>query len=416
MKITALHARQILDSRGKPTVETEVSIEGGFVGRAAVPSGASTGTYEALELRDGDKSKYLGHGVLKAVENVKTTILDAVKGKDFDQASLDKFLIELDGTDSKSKLGANAILSVSLGFAWAVAQAQHRPLYQYIGELYGNTKFVMPRPMFNIMNGGKHAEWATDIQEYMVLPAGDIPYAEKLRIGVEIYLTLQKLLEGKGYSVNVGNEGGFAPKVGSNQEALDLIVAATEKAGYKPGVDVHFGFDAAASEFFNKDTKQYDLKKDGRSLTTEEMVQWSLELGEKYPVISFEDMLSEDDWAGWTSFTSQVKPGVQVVGDDILVTNVKRIERAIKEKSCSALLVKVNQIGSLTETLQAMKMAQDAGWNNVVSHRSAETEDVTISHLVVGTGAGQIKTGAPSRGERTAKYNELLRIAEEVER
>ncbi len=415
-KITHIHARQIIDSRGNPTVEADLTLDNGIMGRAAVPSGASTGAHEALELRDQDETKYHGQGVLTAVENVNTTLREAFVGKEFDQTSLDNAMLDLDGTDTKSRLGANAILSVSLAFAWAMSKAEDMPLYRYIGNLYGNTNFTLPRPMFNIMNGGKHANWATDIQEYMVLPVKENPWSERLRIGCEIYITLEKLLKKKGYSTNVGNEGGFAPLLQSNQEALELIAEAVEKSGYRLGEDICIGFDAAASEFYNAEKGVYELKRDKVTKTSEEMVEWAVELMKKFPVISFEDFLSEDDWKGWTLLTEKVQQQAQVVGDDLLVTNVKRIEQAIDKKSCNALLVKVNQIGTLTESLAAMRMAENAGWKNVVSHRSGETEDVTISHLVVGTGAGQLKTGAPGRGERTAKYNELIRIAEEVER
>lgn len=415
-KITHIHARQIIDSRGNPTVEADLALDNGIMGRAAVPSGASTGAHEALELRDQDETKYHGQGVLTAVENVNTTLREAFVGKEFDQTALDNAMLDLDGTDTKSRLGANAILSVSLAFAWAMSKAEDMPLYRYIGNLYGNTNFTLPRPMFNIMNGGKHANWATDIQEYMVLPVKENPWSERLRIGCEIYITLEKLLKKKGYSTNVGNEGGFAPLLQSNQEALELIAEAVEKSGYRLGEDICIGFDAAASEFYNAEKGVYELKRDKVTKTSEEMVEWAVELMKKFPVISFEDFLSEDDWKGWTLLTEKVQQQAQVVGDDLLVTNVKRIEQAIDKKSCNALLVKVNQIGTLTESLAAMRMAENAGWKNVVSHRSGETEDVTISHLVVGTGAGQLKTGAPGRGERTAKYNELIRIAEEVER
>jgi enolase len=414
MKITNIHGRQVLDSRGNPTVEVEVTVEGDVMGRATVPSGASTGKHEALELRDGG-DMYLGNSVLKAVENVNITLKNALLGNDYDQESLDNYMIELDGTDKKEKLGANAILGVSLAFAWACSNAQKRPLYEYIGELYENKNFILPRPMLNIMNGGKHAGWATDIQEYMVLPMTASTWNEKIRTGAEIFLNLQKIIKSKGYSTNVGNEGGFAPSVRSNTEALDLIVEAIDKAGYSLGDEVMIGFDAAATEFFNEETGNYELKKDKKILTPPEMVDWVIDLSKKYPIASFEDMLAEDDWTSWTSLTEKVGCKIQNVGDDLLVTNKKRIDEAIDKKACNALLVKLNQIGTLTETLEAMKTSENAGWRNVVSHRSGETEDVTISHLVVGTGAGQIKTGAPSRGERTAKYNELTRIAEKLE-
>lgn len=415
MKIIDIHGRQVLDSRGNPTVEVEVTVVGGFMGRATVPSGASTGAHEALELRDGGEL-YLGQSVLKAVENVNTTLKQALVGNDYDQKSLDRYMIELDGTEKKEKLGANAILGVSLAFAWACSLAQNRPLYEYIGELYQNNNFILPRPMLNIMNGGKHAGWATDIQEYMVLPMTAPTWAEKIRTGVEIFQHLQKIIKKHGYSTNVGNEGGFAPEVKSNTEALDLIVEAIDKAGYSLGDEVMIGFDAASTEFYNAKTGNYELKKDKQTLTPDQMVDWVIDLSKNYPVASFEDMLAEDDWASWTSLTEKVGDKIQIVGDDLLVTNKKRIDEAISKKSCNALLVKLNQIGTLTETLEAMKTSEQAGWKNVVSHRSGETEDVTISHLVVGTGAGQIKTGAPSRSERTAKYNELTRIAEKLEK
>jgi len=417
MLISNLHAREIIDSRGNPTLEVDVTLSDGSFGSAAVPSGASTGKYEALELRDGDKARYGGKGVLTAVTNTKEKIFNAVKGKDFKtQEELDNFLIELDGTENKGSLGANAILGVSLAYAWAVSTSQKRPLYQYVGELYGNSNFVLPRPMFNIMNGGKHANWATDIQEYMVLPMNQKNFAETLRAGSEVYHALEKIIKGKGLSTQVGDEGGFAPLVGSNKEALDMIMQAIEAAGYKPGVDVKVGFDAAATEFFNEETSMYSLKRDNKTITIPEMVNWVGQLLENYPVESFEDMFSEDDFEGWGSFMAQYGSRVQLVGDDLLVTNAKRVAIAIEKKLCNALLVKVNQIGSLTETLAAMKMAEGAGWKSVMSHRSGETEDITIAHLAVGTGCGQIKTGAPSRSERTAKYNELLRIAEQVEK
>lgn len=415
MKITDIYGRQVLDSRGNPTIEVEVTVEGNFMGRATIPSGASTGAHEALELRDGG-DLYLGQSVLKAVENVNTTLKKAIVGNDYEQITLDRFMIELDGTEKKEKLGANAILGISLAFAWACSHAQHRPLYEYIGELYENKNFVLPRPMLNIMNGGKHAGWATDIQEYMVIPMTAPTWNEKIRTGVEIFQHLQKIIKAKGYSTNVGNEGGFAPEVKSNTEALDLIVAAIEKAGYSLGDEVMIGFDAAATEFYNTTTGNYELKKDKQTLTPDQMVDWVINLSQKYPVASFEDMLAEDDWTTWSKLTEKVGNKIQIVGDDLLVTNKKRIAEAINKKSCNALLVKLNQIGTLTETLEAMKTSEQAGWKNVVSHRSGETEDVTISHLVVGTGAGQIKTGAPSRSERTAKYNELTRIAEKLEK
>lgn len=413
MKITDIKARQIFDSRGNPTIEADLTLDDTFMGRAAIPSGASTGKHEMLELRDGDKANYHGQGVLKAVANVNTLIKDLLVGKEnLTQAELDHLLIDLDGTSNKSHLGANAILSVSLAFAWAMAKAKGQQLFEYVGDLYGNKNYKMPRPMFNIMNGGKHAEWATDIQEYMIFPMKAASWVESIKIGTEIYLTLGKILKSKGYSINVGNEGGYAPSLKSNQEALDLIVEAIETSGYKLGEEVSVGFDAAATEFYNEETGMYELKRDNKVLTKDEMIDWVVELSKKYPVVSYEDMLAEDDWESWVKLTARIGSTIQNVGDDLLVTNVERVAKAIEMKACNALLVKLNQIGSLTETLAAMKMAEAAGWNNVVSHRSGETEDVTIAHVVVGTGAGQIKTGAPSRSERVCKYNELIRIEE----
>ncbi len=414
MKITNLRARQILDSRGVPTIETEVTLEGGVIGRSAVPGGTSSGEHEAVELRDGGVA-YGGKGVSKAVEIINTTLLDELKNHDFDQISLDKKLNQLDGNDNKSQLGANTILSISLAFAWAASRTGFKPLYEYFGQLYENERFTLPRPMFNIMNGGSHGNWATDIQEFMAIPLKPISWAEKLKIGVEVFHQLETLLKGKGYNINVGKEGGFAPQLGSNQEALDLVCQAITSAGYQLGSDVGLGLDVAASEFFDKETKQYELKKDGRSLSTAEMIAWLMELTDRYPIVSIEDGLAEDDWAGWQLLTNRLGTNLQIVGDDLLTTNPDRIKQAIDQQACNALLVKPNQIGTLSETLSAMKLSQQAGWQNVVSHRSGETEDVTIAHLAVGTGAGQIKTGAPNRGERIAKYNELTRIAERVE-
>lgn len=414
MKITRVTARPVLDSRGIPTVEAEIVLDNGLIGRSAVPSGTSAGQHEAVELRDGG-SAYHGLGVTKAVINVNSAISQAIVGKDFNQATLDQALIQLDGTPNKIRLGANAILSVSLAFAWAASRASNKPLYQYIGELFGNTTFKLPQPMFNIMNGGAHANWATDIQEYMVLPLKAERWVDKLRVGVEIYHHLEKLLKDKGLSTNVGHEGGFAPMVHSNEEAFELIVQAVANAGYALATEVALGIDAAASEFYKPETNQYELKRDQKSLNSAELTNWLTELTQKYPLILLEDPLAEDDWAGWTTLTNQLGANRQIVGDDLLTTNPERIQKAINEKACNTLLVKVNQIGTLTEALTAMKLAQTAGWRCVVSHRSGETEDVTIAHLAVGTGCGQIKIGAPARGERAAKYNELSRIAERVE-
>jgi len=417
MKIKRIVAREIIDSRGNPTIEADLFLESGTMGRAAVPSGASTGIHEALELRDNDAQKWGGQGVEKAISNVNTKISDIILGKEnLSQLEFDKLLLDLDGTSDKSNIGANAILAASLAYAWAVSRERKLPLYKYIGEIYGNSNYAMPRPLLNIMNGGKHANWATDIQEYMLIPVKAESWADKLRIGVEIYHNLEKIIKAKGLSTNVGNEGGFAPLLSSNQEALDIIVEAIAKSNYKLGEDIMIGFDAAASEFYNSTTQKYELKRDGVSYNSAEMLGWIKKLVAAYPVLSLEDMFSEDDWEGWHNLTMTFGDTKQIVGDDLLVTNTKRIERAIAEKACNALLVKVNQIGSLTEALNAMKMASNAGWNNILSHRSGETEDITIAHIAVGTGCGQIKTGAPARGERTAKYNELTRIAEEVEK
>ncbi len=421
MRIAQIKALEILDSRGNPTVEAEVTLSDGSVGRAAVPSGASTGSHEVLELRDGDAKRYFGQGVQKAVRNIELEIAPVlISESDLNQQTLDQAMLELDGTPNKSNLGANSILAVSLAFAWASSKALNQPLYQYINGLYPeNLQLKMPRPMFNIMNGGRHANWATDIQEFMVIPVKYDSYAEALRMGVEVFHTLEKILKDKGLSTNVGNEGGFAPAVDSNEAALELIMQAIQVAGYIPGEQIAMGMDIAASEFLieNKPGEAddtYDLKKDKRQVPVGEWLEMIGSWIYKYPIISIEDPVAEDSWHAWHTFLqTQNHKLEQVVGDDLLVTNVDRIKKAIELKACSALLVKPNQIGTLTETLAAMQLATDAGWKNVVSHRSGETEDVTIAHLAVGTGCGQIKSGAPSRGERTAKFNELLRIERE---
>jgi len=412
-QISLVKARQILDSRGNPTVEVDLRLADGSFGRAAVPSGASTGSREALELRDGGE-KYLGKSVNQAVNNVNSNIKDLILNKDFSQQSLDMALIELDGTETKSKLGANAILGVSMAFAVANAVLQKVPTYQYIADLSGHKKLILPTPMFNILNGGAHAGWATDIQEYMIIPSGDLPYAEKLRRAVEVFHHLGKLIGKKGYSTNVGNEGGYAPEVKSNQEAFELILEAIAKAGYEPGNDINLAIDAAASEFYSDG--QYHLRRDDSIKSTPEMIEWLVDLTKKYPLVSLEDPLAEADWDGWQQLTAQLGSTHQIVGDDLLVTNTKYITKAIKEKSCNSVLIKLNQIGTLSETLEAIKMTQENNWRVVPSHRSGETEDVFLAHLAVGTSAGQIKTGAPSRTDRTSKYNELLRIAEEIEK
>jgi enolase len=408
--IEEIIAREVLDSRGNPTVEVDVRLESGDVGRAIVPSGASTGAYEALELRDGDKGRYGGKGTLKAVENVNTTIGEALNGLDAaDQVGIDAELIKLDGTDTKSKLGANAILGVSLACAKAAAAALGLPLYRYIGGAYAH---VLPVPMMNILNGGKHATDSTDFQEFMVMPVGAPTFREGLRWGAEIYQSLKKVLHDRGEPTNVGDEGGFAPSLPTNESALEVIVEAIQKAGYTPGEQVMLAMDPAVTELY-QDGK-YHLAREKRSLTSAEMVDYWVDIANRYPLISLEDGLAEDDWEGWKLLRSRIGDRVQLVGDDFLVTNVKRLSRAIAENAANSILVKLNQIGSLTETLSAIQMAQRAGWTAVVSHRSGETEDVTIADLVVATNAGQIKTGAPARTDRVAKYNQLLRIEEEL--
>ncbi len=420
MKITKLTALEVLDSRGTPTIEVDIVIENKYEGRAIVPSGASTGIHEALELRDEDKSRYGGKGVLEAVENVEKIIGTKIVGKEINsQKELDDLLINLDGTENKSKLGANAILGVSIAFCVATANYMQIPTYEYISKLF-DVKPSLPRPMFNVMNGGRHANWSTDIQEYMIIPMLKTSFAEHLRIGSEIFHALEKLLDKKGLSINVGNEGGFAPKLGSDEEALQLLVEAIETAGFKPGSEVCLGMDIAASEFFIENKKgesddQYNLKTEKKILTKSEWLVKIQSWIKKYPIISIEDPFSQDAWYSWHDFLkSEENILEQVVGDDLLVTNVERIEKAMKMNSCNALLVKLNQIGTVSETLKAMRLAKSFGWKNIVSHRSGETEDVFIAHLAVGTGAGQIKSGAPSRTDRVAKYNELLRIEEEL--
>jgi enolase len=408
--IEDVRAREILDSRGNPTVEVEVFLLSGAVGRAAVPSGASTGVHEAVELRDGDAGRYLGKGVLKAVDNVNTTIADELIGWDaLDQVGIDEFLISLDGTPNKGNLGANAILGVSLAVAKAAAAEQGLPLYRYVGGVSART---LPVPLMNILNGGKHAADSTDLQEFMIAPAGAPSFAEALRWGTEVYHSLKKVLKGKGYNTNVGDEGGFAPSLGSNEEAVEVVLEAIGRAGYEPGEDIYIALDPAASEIHHDG--QYVLKKEGRELSGEEMVAFYEDWVEKYPIISIEDGLAEDDWEHWTLLVERIGDRVQIVGDDLLVTNVERVERAIKEKAANSLLCKVNQIGTLTEAIAAVHLAQRASWSVVVSHRSGETEDTTIADLVVALNAGQIKTGAPCRSDRVAKYNQLLRIEEEL--
>ncbi|WP_089608823.1 phosphopyruvate hydratase [Dehalobacterium formicoaceticum] len=409
--ITDVNAREILDSRGNPTVEVEIYLEDGTMGRAAVPSGASTGAYEAVELRDGDQTRYLGKGVLEAVTNVHTIIAPEIIGLSvFGQTQIDKVLLELDGTPNKGKLGANAILGVSLACARAAANYLELPLYRYLGGV--NAK-ELPVPMMNILNGGKHADNNVDIQEFMVMPVGAASFASALRMGAEIFHHLRKVLQGKGYNTAVGDEGGFAPSLKSNEEALAVIVEAIKAAGYEPGKDVMLALDVAATELY-QDGK-YHLQGEGLVKTTEEMIDFYAQLAEKYPVISIEDGLAEDDWEGWAKLTQTIGQKVQIVGDDLYVTNTERLVKGIQTKASNAVLIKVNQIGTLTETLDCIEMAKRAGFTAVVSHRSGETEDTTIADLVVATNAGQIKTGAPSRTDRVAKYNQLIRIEEELD-
>ncbi len=408
--IDTVTAHEILDSRGNPTVQVEVILMGGARGVAAVPSGASTGAHEAVELRDGDKKRYGGKGVLQAVSNVQDVIGDAIIGLDaIDQAMLDEVMIGLDGTANKAKLGANAILGVSLAAARAVAQAQEQPLYRYLGGVNART---LPVPMLNILNGGKHADNSTDFQEYLILPVGAPSFREALRIGAEVYQSLKKVLHGKKLNTNVGDEGGFAPSLKTNRDALEVLVDAIESAGYKAGVDVFLGMDAAATELYQDG--RYVLAREGRTLTAQEMVNLYEEWINDYPLISIEDGLAEDDWAGWAHLQQRVGKRIQLIGDDLFVTNTERLKRGIQEQSANSILVKLNQIGSLTETLDAIEMAKRAQFSAVVSHRSGETEDTTIADLVVATNAGQIKTGAPARSERVAKYNRLLAIEDEL--
>ena len=409
--IESIHARQILDSRGNPTIEVEVYTETGAFGRAAVPSGASTGTHEAVELRDGDKKKYMGKGVLKAVANVNTKIASGVVGFDvFDQNLIDRIMIELDGTPNKAKLGANAILGVSLAVAKAAAMEAGQPLYRYIGGVSANT---LPVPMMNILNGGSHADNAIDFQEFMVMPVGASTFSEAIQMGAEVFHTLKGVLHDKGLSTNVGDEGGFAPNLKSNEEAIEVVLKAIEKAGYKPGVDIFVALDPAASEFYDSKTKTYHFKKSsGKKLKPLEMAEYWTKWSKKYPIISLEDGLAEDDWTGWKALTESIGDKIQLVGDDLFVTNVKRLQEGIDKGVGNAILVKVNQIGSLTETIAAVSLAKRNSYKSIISHRSGETEDTTIADLAVALNTGQIKTGSASRSERIAKYNQLIRIEE----
>ena len=411
--IESVSAQEILDSRGNPTVEVEVVLADGSWGRAAVPSGASTGVHEALEMRDGDKSRYNGKGVLKAVENVNTEIAENLLDWDaLEQRAIDKMMIDLDGTPNKSRLGANAILGVSLAVAKAAANSIGLPLYRYLGGVYAHT---LPVPMMNILNGGAHTNWqSTDAQEFMVMPFGAKTFAEGLRWGAEIYASLKTVLKAHGYVTLVGDEGGFAPALKANNEAVELILEAIEKAGYQAGDQVAIALDPAASELFEEETRTYNLRKEGKKLTGEQMVEFWKNWVRQYPIVSIEDGLAQDDWDSWKLLTKEVGDKIQIVGDDLLVTNPERVRRAIKENACNALLVKVNQIGSLTETIEAVETCQRNGWRAVTSHRSGETEDATIADIAVALNTGQIKTGAPARSDRVAKYNQLLRIENEL--
>ena len=411
IEIIDIFARQILDSRAFPTVEVEVTLEDGTIARASVPSGASTGIFEAVELRDGDKDVYGGKGVLNAIDNVNNIIAEEIVGMNvYDQIAIDKAMIALDGTPNKAKLGANAILGVSLACARAAAESLGLGLYQYIGGV--NAK-VLPVPMMNIINGGSHADNNVDLQEFMVMPVGATSFKEALQMSAEVYHALKALLKSKGLSTGVGDEGGFAPDLSSNEEAIKIIIEAIEKAGYVPGKDLFIALDPAASEFF--EDGKYNLAGEGRILTPEQMADYYVELANKYPIISIEDGMAEEDWAGWKYLTDKIGDRVQLVGDDLFVTNTDRLKMGIERKTANSILIKLNQIGTLTETLNAIEMAERAGYTAVVSHRSGETEDTSIADLVVAMNAGQIKTGAPARSERVSKYNQLLRIEEELD-
>ena len=410
-RISSIHARQILDSRGNPTIEAEVFTESGFMGRAAVPSGASTGKHEAVELRDADPSIFMGKGVLKAVHNINTVISDQIKGMFVtDQAAIDSSMIDLDGTENKANLGANAMLAVSLAVAKAAAAETNQQLYNYIG---GVNARVLPIPMMNILNGGSHADNSIDFQEFMVMPVGAESFSEALRMGTEVFHHLKQVLSSKGMSTNVGDEGGFAPNLGSNVEAVETVLQAIEKAGYKPGDDMYIAMDAAASEFYNAEENVYHFHQStGEKLTPSEMVSYWTDWSKKYPILSIEDGLDEDDWEGWGALTRSIGENVQLVGDDLFVTNSKRLSRGIENGVANSILVKVNQIGTLTETIEAVSLAQNNSYTSVMSHRSGETEDTTIADLAVALSTGQIKTGSASRSDRMAKYNQLLRIEE----
>ncbi|MFW6218683.1 MAG: phosphopyruvate hydratase [Bacteroidota bacterium] len=407
-----IQARQILDSRGNPTIEVDVITTSGILGRAIVPSGASTGVHEAVELRDGDKSTYLGKGVLKAVENVNTIINDELTGYYVtDQNLIDQRMIELDGTDNKGKLGANAILGVSLAIAKAAAQLTGQELFRYIGGVNANT---LPIPMMNILNGGQHADNKIDIQEFMIMPVNAPSFKEALRMGVEVFHSLKSVLKSKGHSTNVGDEGGFAPSLGSNEEAIEVVIEAIEKAGYKPGDDIYIALDAAASEFYNADKKIYQFESTGQEMSPSEMVAYWADWASKYPILSIEDGLDQDDWDGWKELNEKIGDNVQLVGDDLYVTNVKRLQMGIDKKACNSILIKVNQIGTLSETIDAVQLAAIHSMTSIISHRSGETEDTFIADLAVALNTGLIKTGSASRSDRIAKYNQLLRIEESL--
>ncbi len=412
-QIQKVHARQVLDSRGNPTVEVDVYTTNGTLGRAIVPSGASTGKHEAVELRDGDKKKYMGKGVLKAVNNINNSIAKEVEGLSvFEQNAIDQIMILLDGTPNKAKLGANAILAVSLAVAKAAAEELAMPLYRYVGGVNANT---LPIPLMNILNGGAHADNKIDFQEFMIAPVGADTFSDALRMGVEVFHNLKAVLKKKKYSTNVGDEGGFAPEIGSNEEAIETVLAAIETAGYKPGKDIYIAMDAASTEFYDEKAKVYHFhKSNGKKLKSEEMVDYWTNWCKKYPIISIEDGMAEDDWKGWKLLTDKVGSKVQLVGDDLFVTNVNRLQQGIDTKTANSILVKVNQIGSLTETINAVNLATKNSYTSVMSHRSGETEDVTIADLAVALNCGQIKTGSASRTDRIAKYNQLLRIEEEL--
>ena len=408
--IEKIYAREILDSRGNPTVEVDVSVQCGIMGRAAVPSGASTGDHEAIELRDGDETRYLGKGVRNVVNHINTTIADALKGFDATkQIEVDHLMIDLDGTENKSNLGANALLGVSMAVARTGAKLAEKSLFRHLG---GDDATLLPVPMMNILNGGSHADNSVDIQEFMVVPFGASTFSEALRMGTEVFHHLKSVLKSKEMTTSVGDEGGFAPNLNSNEEALEVILEAIEKAGLKPGMDIYLALDVAASELYKNNT--YNLYSEGRQLKSEEMVDYLGSLAEQYPILSIEDGLHEDDWAGWNHCTDKLGSKIQIVGDDLTVTNIKRLQRAIDDKSMNAILIKLNQIGTVTETIQTVEMARNAGFGAIISHRSGETEDTTIADLAVAMGMGQIKTGSASRTDRVCKYNQLLRIEEEL--